>query len=109
LAYSVYNGTEWSASINPTLSNPDNNATCNMYQSPAAAVLNNQIFVVFQDPEATGALWYTVFNGSSWSPIMQAGNAIQMSGPTGNILSGVAASPESPFMNFMISPFEITV
>jgi hypothetical protein len=100
---SVYTGTTWSSSTTPT--NPGNNATYNMYGSPAAVVFNNLLYVFFQDPTADGVLWYTSYNASSWSTSVQAGCTTQMGGLTGTILAAGSASPD--FMNLNDLPFEV--
>jgi chitinase len=79
LRYATYDGTTWSAD------QPVPNVT--MANSPAAAAFNNKLYCFYEGKapltqQGNGQLWFTVFNGISWSSPQQYPN-VTTSGPPG--------------------------
>ena len=100
LYYSVFDGIGWTAPATPGVTNPANDSSANMYQSPAAVVFEDQLYVYFQSEQANGNLWYTVFDGTNWSTIATAGSLTMITGLTGANLAKVITTEQSAFMNF---------
>lgn len=100
LCYSVFDGSSWSESIRVSASNPVNDIFANMYQSASAAVLNDRLYVLFQNVQVNGELWYTTFDGSNWSTIVMAGLINVVVAPTGAAVDEFVTTSESAFLAF---------
>lgn len=100
LCYSVFDGSGWSGSIRVSASNPANDIFANIYQSASATVFNDRLYVLFQDVQLNGQLWYTTFDGNNWSTIVMAGLIDVVAGPTGAALNEFLTTTESAFLAF---------
>ena len=100
LCYSMFDGSGWSGSIRVSASNPANDIFANMYQSASATVFNDRLYVLFQDVQMNGQLWYTTFDGSNWSTISMAGLIDVVAGPTGAAVNEMLTTTASAFLAF---------
>lgn len=96
LNYVVFDGKNWSGPYTAGANGYKND----MYQSPAAAVFGGQLYAFFQSGSANGQVSYTVFDGSNWTQISNAGLVTGMSGPTGANLANLVTKTQSAFMDF---------
>jgi hypothetical protein len=119
LCYNLYNGSSWSGPYAVPITT---SYYADMAQTPSAVVYtppgatSPQLYVFYQGgtPVAKGEylggaqqLWWTSYNGSSWTPNTQVGNYQIAGAPTGAALAEGVSISQSLFMSLIPQVFGI--
>jgi hypothetical protein len=105
ILYNLHTGNSlWTPPIQgPDLSAPATGNNPGLSQSPSAVLFNNQPFVFYN---GDGNLWYSVFNGSSWSSAEVSGIMLSQS-PAAVVYTPPGSSSPSIYVFYQQAPSSI--